>query len=309
VRTARTPRPAGRRRRPKALTEAPTLLAGPGGQGLAAGPRRRAAGNRPPGATAFTEDPARLDDAEADGRTPDPGARAAARAIAARMALRPPARRRRRAGAGDILSVPYSGDAVEVDLDRTLEALGERRLLQPEDVIVRERRRRRRAVVLAVDVSGSMRGGRIRTAAAAVGALSAALARDDFAVLAFWSDAAMLLRFGEHATLEQLVDELIAIPPSGLTNVAFPLEMAARELQERPSASARVLLLSDCVHNAGPDPRAVAARLGRLDVLLDASGEQDPALARDLARAGCGMVAPVHGFADIAPALERLFGF
>ena len=44
------------------------------------------------------------------------------------------------------------------------------------------------------------------------------------------------------------------------------------------------MLLSDCVHNAGPDPRPFAARLPRLDVLLDVSGEQDLELARDLAR-------------------------
>ena len=35
------------------------------------------------------------------------------------------------------------------------------------------------------------------------------------------------------------------------------------------AASARAVLLSDCVHNAGPDPRPFAARLPRLDVLLD----------------------------------------
>lgn len=72
-----------------------------------------------------------------------------------------------------------------------------------------------------------MRGERVRTAAATVGALGAEPARDDLAVVAFWSDAA-------------------------------------------------VVLLSDCVHNAGPDPRPLAARVARLDVLLDASGEQDP---------------------------------
>jgi hypothetical protein len=49
-----------------------------------------------------------------------------------------------------------------------------------------------------------------------------------------------------------------------------------------------VLLLSDCVHNAGPDPRPPAARLPRLDVLLDTSGEQDEELARELARRGRG---------------------
>jgi hypothetical protein len=48
------------------------------------------------------------------------------------------------------------------------------------------------------------------------------------------------------------------------------------------------VLLSDCVHNAGPDPRPFAARLPRLDVLLDTSGEQDADLARELARLGHG---------------------
>jgi hypothetical protein len=68
-----------------------------------------------------------------------------------------------------------------------------------------------------------------------------------------------------------------------------------------------VLLLSDCVHNAGPDPRLAAAALPRLDVLLDASGEHDEELARDLARLGHGRLAVMHGYRDAAPAVSRLF--
>ena len=66
----------------------------------------------------------------------------------------------------------------------------------------------------------------------------------------------------------------------------FPLQVAARELARVPARDARAVLLSDCVHNAGPDPRPFAARLPRLDVLLDTSGEQDTDLARELARLG-----------------------
>ena len=79
-----------------------------------------------------------------------------------------------------------------------------------------------------------------------------------------------------------------AIPARGLTNVAFPLQVAARELARIPARDARVLLLSDCVHNAGPDPRPLAARLPRLDVLLDTTGEQDRWLGGELARLGRG---------------------
>jgi hypothetical protein len=69
-----------------------------------------------------------------------------------------------------------------------------------------------------------------------------------------------------------------------------------------------VLLLSDCVHNAGPDPRAAAGRLPRLDVLFDVRGERDSDLARGLARVGRGMVAPIRDHRQVAPALERIFG-
>ncbi len=53
----------------------------------------------------------------------------------------------------------------------------------------------------------------------------------------------------------------------------------------------------------GPEPRPLAARLPRLDVLLDTSGEQDA----DLARLGHGRMLLAHTYRDIAPALATLF--
>jgi Mg-chelatase subunit ChlD len=178
---------------------------------------------------------------------------------------------------------------------------------EEEDIIVRERVRTRRSVVLLVDVSGSMRGERVRTAAATVGALAAELERDDLAVVAFWSDAAVLSHLGQHVPPQRLLDTMLAIPAKGLTNIAFPLQVAARELARVPARDARVLLLSDCVHNAGPDPRLLAARLARLDVLLDTSGEQDAELARELARLGHGRLRRIRTYTDIAPALSAIF--
>ena len=101
---------------------------------------------------------------------------------------------------------------------------------------------------------------------------------------------------------------MLGIPARGLTNVAFPLQVARRELAKVPARDARALLLSDCVHNAGPDPRPFAARLPRLDILLDTTGEQDPELARDLARLGRGRLRQVRGYRDVAPALSDFFG-
>jgi Mg-chelatase subunit ChlD len=166
--------------------------------------------------------------------------------------------------------------------------------------------RTRRSVVLLADVSGSMRGERVRTAAATVGALAAELSRDDLAVIAFWSDAAVLSHLGQHVPAQQLLT-MLRIPAKGLTNIAFPLQVAARELARVPARDARVLLLSDCVHNAGPDPRPFAARLPRLDVLFDTSGEQDADLARELARLGRGRLRRIGTYTDVAPALGAIF--
>jgi Mg-chelatase subunit ChlD len=231
-----------------------------------------------------------------------------AREIATRLAVPRPRRdRTARRGRGEVASVPYRGGSDDIDLDRTLEQLAEHPVPEDEDIVVRERVTTTRSVVLLVDLSGSMRGERARTAAAAVGALAAELARDNLAVIAFWSDAAVLSHLGQHVPPERLVESMLRMPARGLTNIAFPLQVARRELGRVPARDARVLLLSDCVHNAGQDPRPLAARLPRLDVLLDTTGEQDPELARDLARLGRGRLRQVRTYRDVAPALSELF--
>jgi Mg-chelatase subunit ChlD len=243
-----------------------------------------------------------------DDATPDAETVRRARQIAARLAVPRPRRDvTARGGSGQLASVRYRGGSDDIDLDRTVEQLVEHPLPDEDDIVVRERVRTRRSVVLLADVSGSMRGERMRTAAATVGALAGELARDDLAVVAFWSDAAVLAHLGQRVAAQQLLDAMLRIPARGLTNIAFALDVAARELARVPARDARVLLLSDCVHNAGPDPRPVAARLPRLDILLDTSGEQDADLARDLARLGRGRLLRAAHYRDVAPALSSVF--
>jgi Mg-chelatase subunit ChlD len=300
------------RRRPKQLEDAPRLFTRGGGApgAVVGGARDRARDGRRregSGATIVTNEAGSATEAE-----DDPGARDAevhrfARAIAARLsARRSSAQVPRIRGRGELVSARYRTAADDIDLDRTLELLAERRPLRSDEIIVRDRRRVRRAVVLAVDVSGSMRGERVRTAAATVGAVVSELARDEIAVIAFWSDAAVLVELGERVDAGRIVDRLLAIPAQGLTNVVFPLEVAAEQLRRTPDHDSRVILLSDCVHNAGPDPRPVAAGLPRLDVLFDVTGERDTDMARDLARAGRGRLFPIRTHRDVAPALSSI---
>lgn len=264
----------------------------------------------PPGsaAPAETDEGAALVPVPDETAAIDPAVLARARQIASRLSLR---RSRHditaRRGAGRLTSVPYTGGSDEIDLDLTIEMLAERPVPEDEDILVRERVRTQRSVVLLVDVSGSMRGERIKNAAATVGAVSAELAHDALGVIAFWSDAALLLRLGDPVEPMSLLDAILRIPARGLTNVAFPLELAAAQLARMPARDARVVLLSDCVHNAGPDPRPLAARLPRLDVLLDATGEKDVELGRELAARGRGQCRIIHGYRDIAPAILEIF--
>jgi Mg-chelatase subunit ChlD len=305
------------RRRPKQLDAEPTLFqpGGGGGPVLRAEPgaaqRLGAAGNDgPPGASVrqTTDEQGELVALPGDGPGVDLAVRAMAQEIASRLAMPRPRRQAgSRRGVGELASLPYRGGSDDIDLDRTLEVLTERPVPEDSDIVVRDRLLSRRSVVVVVDVSGSMRGERVQVAAATVGALAGQLARDDVAVLAFWSDAAVLLPFGRAVRPLALLDDLLRIPARGLTNVAFPLAEARARLAAARGRDSRVLLLSDCVHNAGPDPRPEAVRLPRLDVLVDVSGEHDLDLARDLAAAGRGLMIPVRSHRDVAPALERVF--
>jgi Mg-chelatase subunit ChlD len=283
---------------------------GPILQSIGRGPKAAAqAQHKGSGAPGETDEESTVVPLDAADPPAEAGVRERARQIAARLSLRRPRHGvNARRGAGQLVSVRYRGGADEIDLDRTLEVLAEKPFPEDDDIFVRERIRRRRSVVLIVDVSGSMKGERVRTAAATVGALAGELHSDDLAVIAFWSDASLLLPLGTSFTPLRLLDDLLRLPAQGLTNVGFPLQLAATELARKPNPEARVLLLSDCVHNAGADPRGPAAALPRLDVLLDSSGEKDEELGRELARIGRGRMFTISNHRQVAPALTALFG-
>ncbi|MGC5629229.1 vWA domain-containing protein [Georgenia sp. Z1344] len=261
-------------------------------------------GSAAPGETGEDGVVVALEDLEEDA---DAEALRRAREIAAALAIpQPPRRENARRGLGDLESLPFVGGADEIDLEATVDNLVANPVPDARDVVVRERIRQRRAVVLVVDVSGSMRGERVRAAAAAVGALVGELGRDDLSVVAFWSDAAILAPMGRGVSSSEILELLVRIPARGLTNVELPLRLARDELATVPGAEGRVLLLSDCVHNAGPDPRSVASTLPRLDVLLDTTGEKDVDLGRDLAGLGRGTLETVRSHRDLPAALSRI---
>jgi Mg-chelatase subunit ChlD len=238
----------------------------------------------------------------------DAEVRRMAEAIARRLSVRARTRDRlERRGIGELASVPYRYGSDDIDLDRTLDVLTERPVPDDTDIVVRERLRSSRAVALLVDVSGSMRGEKARIAAATVGAL-VGLVDDEVAVVAFWKHAVLVKPIDRRRPPAAVLDDLLRLPAKGLTNVEFALGVGLAELGRSRSRRRCAILLSDAVHNAGPDPRLTASRVPRLHVLLQTDGEHDADLASDLARLGRGTLRPVRDHRDVAPALNAMLG-
>ena len=190
----------------------------------------------------------------------------------------------------------------EVDIDATMEKLLHIDAPRDEDVIVVERGTKKRRSVLVADVSASVDEERLIVSAATIGALSAVFSRDSVGVVAFWSDAIVLQTCQNRRNPFDMVDDLLALEAEGLTNVAHGLETGIELLGPVVYRDSRVILLSDCLHNAGPDPRPQAETAPRLDVLVDVIGTHDLDLATDLAIAGRGLCRAVRTAADVAVA-------
>jgi Mg-chelatase subunit ChlD len=306
---------AGRpkRARPKQLDSAPTVY-----RGGESGPVMTAAGAEggdgsavpPQGGVGFTAEHSTLRslaDVLGDRRVDSRAARDAS-LIAARLALRRRRTRGRERGRSGVSSAPFDGNADDIDLDASLELLAERRPFSADELTVRRPTRVRRSVALLADVSGSMNGDKAVLCAAAIGALAAELADDELTVIAFWSDLAVLQSRGSRLNPTRVLDDLLRIEPRGLTNVHGAIELAARELAQSPLERRCIVLLSDCVHNAGPDPREAARRAPATHVLLERTGEHDAWLGERIARAGGGRFRTVDRVDQVAPALDALLG-
>ncbi len=91
---------------------------------------------------------------------------------------------------------------------------------------------------------------------------------------------ALVKSFDSQQSATTVLDRLPRIPARGLTNVSSGLEGAQAALAHSSLRRRSILLLSDVVHNAGPDPRTVAAHYNELHGLLEPDGEHDAAIGR-----------------------------
>jgi magnesium chelatase subunit D len=242
----------------------------------------------------------------------DPALRARARALARRLLPRlaaagPPTRRgtaRLAARAGSL-----EGD---LDLERTLDRAGGRRPTQVLELVSRRFAAAPRTVCLLVDRSGSMGGHAVALAAVAAAAVvasaepgAAGRGRLRCGVIAFASEALVLRSLRDPAPAERVIDDLLSLRGHGRTDLAAALRAAARLLTDAPPGGRTALLLSDCLHTRGLDPRAAAGALDRLDVLGTSDETDARAAGIALARRGHGRYLRATGVAELTASLQR----
>ena len=257
----------------------------------------------------------------------DPALRARARVLARRLLPRlggtgPPRRR------GSHRLAVHSGTLDgELDLERTLDRTGARRPRHGSDLVTRRFAAAPRALCLLVDRSGSMGGHAVALAAVAASAVisAAGSAHDAGAalggaaaggsggsggerlrcgVIAFASETMVLWSLRDPAPAGRVIDDLLSLRGHGRTDLATALRAAARLLEDVPPGGRTALLLSDCLHTRGLDPRAAAGALDCLHVLGTSDADDARAAGIALARRGGGRYLPATNAAELTASLQ-----
>ena len=209
-----------------------------------------------------------------------------------------------RSGRGRLVSVPYTGQAAELDLDRSLELLLSTPHPSDKDLTVFDRRHHRRAYSLILDISGSMEGPALFHAALALAAFAVRVAPDPFAVVAFWRETTVLKRLQEDAPLDTLLDHMFSLAGRGLTDVRLGLQAGLEELEGADAQERVGLLFSDGMQTAGEPAEPIAAAFPLLHVVATGRGEKSRSRCRRLADLGGGRCVVIETASGIPAAIN-----
>ncbi len=190
----------------------------------------------------------------------------------------------------------------ELDLDATLE---QPRPWAPEDLVLARVEPREADVVAVLDMSLSMTGEKI-----ALTALAAAILRlklDNVAVVAFDTEAHILVRVGESVDPRELVRRVLEVPAQGYTNIEAGLRLALRELKRSTRRERVGILISDGIYNVGWDPVRVAATYPKLHVVQVGQEErQGTKTCTRMATAGRGRLYRAVAYEDLPRVVRTL---
>lgn len=244
-------------------------------------------------------------------RATDPRLRERARRVASSLVV-PSARTSGPSVAGGSARMgPVRDGGVDLDLDATLEQLGETPHLRAGDLRWRGWRRPGRAVVLLIDASGSVTGPPLTTAIVTAAALAARCGpSDELAVVAFWSRSVVLRHMRDPSPLSRAVDRVLALRGGDTTDLAGGLTAALSQMALATAGRRDIVVLTDGMANEGGDPLSVASSAAGIGaavhVLSLCPDEEALEACRSLAAAGGGRLAVLRRAADAPGAVADI---
>jgi Mg-chelatase subunit ChlD len=129
---------------------------------------------------------------------------------------------------------------------------------------------------------------------------------DDYSVVLFESEARLLKPFAEDVPIEEMIESIFNLKPSGYTNIDASLRRAHEELTTMRRQDKWAVLVTDGDYNQGDDPRHRAGMFRRLNVIRVGSIRKGETVCKDLAHLGHGKYENVSDYRNLPMALLRI---
>ena len=169
---------------------------------------------------------------------------------------------------------PYTGadDMDSLDIENTLDLLTSAgkplEWMSEDDLLVHDTQQGQAAMLVLIDISGSMSGDDLAMCAMSVVMLLGKLMPNEIAIALFESDTHVVKTFSNDADLDAVADDLLDLKGRGGTCVDAALRWSIEQFQNHPTAVNQTLfLLSDfCFYESADDLRKVLEPLSDLGI-------------------------------------------
>lgn len=144
---------------------------------------------------------------------------------------------------------PFTGadDLDLLDIENTLDLLASAgkplESMSQDDLLVYDTQKGQAAILVLLDISGSMSGDELAICAIAVVMLLGKLTPSEIAIALFESDTHVVKPFIDHADLDQVADRLLDLRAQGGTCVDAALRWAIQQFEEHTTAVNRTMFL------------------------------------------------------------------
>lgn len=198
------------------------------------------------------------------------------------------------------------GEDAEIDVESTLDAMVDRRRIDPSEIVLERREARKLAVALMLDASLSMSGDKLAMATAAIAVLAFRLKTVDYLLITFNDRPTVMKRLREPKSLDDLIFQLLDARAGGYTNIEWALSKGREELSVADTRNRVGIIVTDGNFTVGEDPTEAASKYRRLFVIMTESHDCQPALCESMARQGGGRMFSVGSFDEIPRVLYRV---